>query len=184
MKDFSSWTLDVIRDGGSAMGWMEERRFHWVPLVASSVDRLINAQTFLIVTDREREWFAKYILSLLNKADFDRPILPIITLDSIFPHVEIIKDQDQLAILDDMLGLLFQQGYSYFYIGKGSDPRAKIAKNKGDSLMWIFDEKLQNSFYMSSKDSQLDTKLIQLIALFDKSIDAVMFSEVDIQGSL
>ena len=184
MKDFFSWTLDVIRESGLSMGWMEERRSDWVPLAASSIDRLINAQTFLIITDKDREWFAKYILSHLNKADFDRPILPIITLDAIFPHVESVKDQDQLAILDDMLTLLFPQGYSYFYIGKGNDSRAKIAKNRGDSLMWIFDEKLQNSFYMSSKDPQLDTKLIQLISLFDKSIDAVMFSEVDMQGSL
>lgn len=35
------------------MNWMEERRFDWVPLVASSIDRLINAQTFLLITDKK-----------------------------------------------------------------------------------------------------------------------------------
>ena len=183
MHSFSSWTLEHIREG-NAMGWMEEKRFEWVPLVASSINRLINAQTLLLITDHDREWFGEYVLKRLNKATFDRPLLPILSLASIFPHVDSIKDSEQMDLLDDMLSLSFPNGYTYFYIGKGNHPRAKIAKSRDDSLKWLFDERAQNSFYMSASDGELDIKLIQLIALFDKSIDAILFGEVDSEGAL
>jgi len=183
MNTFSSWTLEHIRKG-NAMGWMEEKRFEWVPLVASSINRLINAQTLLLITDHDREWFGEYVLKRLNKASFDRPLLPILSLSSIFPHVDSIKDSEQMDLLDDMLSLSFPNGYTYFYIGKGNHPRAKIAKSRDDSLKWLFDERAQNSFYMSASDEELDIKLIQLVALFDKSIDAILFGEVDSEGAL
>jgi len=184
MVTFSSWTLENIRKGGSSFAWMEEKRFEWVPIVASSINQLINAQTFLLITDNEREWFGKYVLSRLNKATFDRPLLPILSLSSIFPHVDSLKDSEQMDLLDDMLSLTFPNGYTYFYIGKGNHPRAKIAKSREDSLKWLFNERAQNSFYMNSQDEDLDIKLIQLISLFDKSIDAILFSEVDTEGAL
>lgn len=184
MKDFSSWTLEKIREEGSSMNWMEERRFDWVPLVASSIDRLINAQTFLLITDKKREWFARYILGKLNRYDGDRPLLPVVSLGTVFPYIDNLKDEEQMSILEDMLSLSFPAGYTFFYIGEGSDKRAKIAKRKNDSFSWLLDEKVQNSFFLDSKDENLDIKLIQLITLFDKSIDAILFSEVDVQGAL
>lgn len=183
-KDFSTWTLEQIRAKGSSMSWMEERRFDWVPLVAVAIERLVNARTLLVVTDREREWFARYTLSKLNKFDTQRPLLPIISLGTVFPYMDKISDSEQLGILEDMLCLAFPNDYMFFYIGKGSDPRAQIAKSKQDSLMWLFDETAQNSFTLNSKDEELDIKLIQLLTLFDKSIDAILFSEVDIQSVL
>ncbi len=183
-KDFSTWTLEQIRAKGSSMSWMEERRFDWVPLVAVAIERLVNARTLLVVTDREREWFARYTLSKLNKFDTQRPLLPIISLGTVFPYMDKISDSEQLEILENMLSLAFPNDYMFFYIGKGSDPRAQIAKSKQDSLMWLFDETAQNSFTLNSKDEELDIKLIQLLTLFDKSIDAILFSEVDIQSVL
>ncbi len=183
-KDFSTWTLEQIRAKGSSMSWMEERRFDWVPLAAVAIERLVNARTLLVVTDREREWFARYTLSKLNKFDTQRPLLPIISLGTVFPYMDKISDSEQLGILEDMLCLAFPNDYMFFYIGKGSDPRAQIAKSKQDSLMWLFDETAQNSFTLNSKDEELDIKLIQLLTLFDKSIDAILFSEVDIQSVL
>ncbi len=183
-KDFSTWTLEQIRAKGSSMSWMEERRFDWVPLAAVAIERLVNARTLLVVTDREREWFARYTLSKLNKFDTQRPLLPIISLGTVFPYMDKISDSEQLGILEDMLCLAFPNDYMFFYIGKGSDPRAQIAKSKQDSLMWLFDETAQNSFTLNSKDEELDIKLIQLLTLFDKSIDAILFSEVDIQSAL
>ncbi len=183
-KDFSTWTLEQIRAKGSSMSWMEERRFDWVPLVAVAIERLVNARTLLVVTDREREWFARYTLSKLNKFDTQRPLLPIISLGTVFPYMDKISDSEQLEILENMLSLAFPNDYMFFYIGKGSDPRAQIAKAKQDSLMWLFDETAQNTFTLNSKDEELDIKLIQLLTLFDKSIDAILFSEVDIQSEL
>jgi hypothetical protein len=184
MISFSSWTLDTIRSGGQSMGWIEEKRFEWVPIVASSIEKLMEAQTFLLITDDDRGWFGDYILKRLNKSSFDRPLLPIIKLDSLYPHIDSIDNEEKLSLLDDMLSLSFPNGYTYFYIGLGSDSKAKIAKSKSDSLMWLLDERAQDSFYLSSKDEELDIKLIQLITLFDKSIDAILFGEVDTQGSL
>lgn len=184
MITFSAWTLEQIRKSDSSFAWMEEKRFEWVPLVATAINRLINAKTFLIITDHDREWLGEYMLKRFNKSTFDRPLLPILTFSSIFPHVDSIKDAEQIAILEDMLSLSFPNGYAYFYIGKGTHPRAKIAKSKDDSLMWLFNERAQNSFYLNEDDSELDVKLVQLISLFDKSIDAILFSEVDSEGSL
>jgi hypothetical protein len=184
MISFSSWTLDTIRAGGQSMGWIEEKRFEWVPIVAASIERLMEAKTFLLIVDEDRKWFGDYVLKRLNKATFDRPLLPIITLDSVFPHVDSIDSSEKMELLDDMLSLSFINGYTYFYIGNGSDTRAKIAKNKSDSLMWLIDERAQDSFYLNGKDENLDIKLIQLITLFDKSIDAILFGEVDTQGAL
>ncbi len=184
MTTFSSWTLEKIRKDGSSFSWMEEKRFEWVPLVATAINRLIKAETFLVITDHDREWFGDYLLKKLNKNSFDRPLLPILSLSSIFPHIDSIKDAEQMALLDDMLSLSFPNGYSYFYIGKGDHPRAKIAKSRDDSLTWLFNERAQNSFYMNGNDENLDIKLIQLITLFDKSVDAIMFSEVDTEGAL
>ena len=58
----------------------------------------------------------------------------------------------------------------------------QIAKRKDDSFMWIMDEHLQNSFYLLSDDDSLDIKLIQLFRLLDKSIDAVLFAEVNFEN--
>ncbi|GEM_PF-57334 len=183
-KDFSLWTLEQIRAKGSAMSWMEERRFDWVPIAASAIERLISTQTLLLITDREREWFARYTLSKLNKINTERPLLPIMSLGTIFPYIDKINDSEQLEILEDMLSLAFPNDYFFFYIGKGSDPRSQIAKSKNNSLLWLLDEMMQNSFTLRSDDEELDIKLIQLLTLFDKSIDAILFSEVDIQSVL
>ncbi|MBK1993598.1 hypothetical protein FSE90_04950, partial [Campylobacter novaezeelandiae] len=66
----------------------------------------------------------------------------------------------------------------YFYIGSTTDKKSLIAKSKDDSLLWLFDEQLQNSFYLNSKDKDLDAKLISLFKLFDSSLDAILFSKV------
>ena len=183
-KDFSLWTLEQIRSKGSAMSWMEERRYDWVPVAASAIERLMSAQTLLLITDREREWFARYTLSKLNKFNTQRPLLPIMSLGTIFPYLDKVNDSEQLELLEDMLSLAFPNDYLFFYVGKGNDPRSQIAKSKGNSLLWLFDETIQNSFSFRSDDEDLDIKLIQLLNLFDKSIDAILFSEVDIQSVL
>ncbi len=183
-KDFSVWTLEQIRAKGASMNWMEERRFDWVPIAAAAIERLINTQTMLLITDREREWFARYTLSRLNKINTDRPLLPIMSLGTIFPYIDKVNDNEQLELLDDMLSLAFPNDYFFFYVGRGNDLRSQIAKSKSNSLLWLFDEMMQNSFTFRSDDEELDIKLIQLLMLFDKSIDAILFGEVDIQSVL
>ncbi|MDD3467110.1 MAG: HobA family DNA replication regulator, partial [Campylobacterales bacterium] len=77
----------------------------------------------------------------------------------------------------DMLDIVFKS-YIFWYIGRGDDKLASYAKERNDSLLWIFDEQLPNSFYLKSYDEALDSKLVSMASLFDKTIDAVMFSKV------
>lgn len=80
--------------------------------------------------------------------------------------------------MNDLLNLAFPNGFVYFYVGSSLDKKARIARSKDDSLLWIFDEKLQNSFYLNSKDEDLENKLISLYKFFDTILDGILFSKV------
>ncbi len=179
MQEFSQWTLETIRDDSSQMSWMEEKRFDWTPLISSFINCLLNGTTFIIITDKEREWFGKYLIEMINRPSKNRPLLPFYSFKSVFSSsMETLRTKDGLAILEDLLSLSFGNGYRYFYIGSGSHFKASLAKNKDNSLMWIMDEQLPNSFYLNSQDELLDIKLIQLARLLDKSIDSALFGKV------
>ncbi|MBE0492080.1 MAG: HobA family DNA replication regulator [Sulfurospirillum sp.] len=180
MQDFLKWTLDTIRKDDSMMSWMEEKRFEWVPLASAMLKKIMQAQSVILVTDMQREWFCEYILKSINKSNNNRPLLPFLSLKSLFPNFESIKTKEDIELLENMLAHAFPNGYNFFYIGKGNDSRMQIAKRSDDSFMWVLDEQLQNSFYLSSNDDLLDIKLIQLFRLLDKSIDAVLFAEVSL----
>ncbi|DAB33872.1 MAG TPA: hypothetical protein CFH82_08285 [Sulfurospirillum sp. UBA12182] len=178
MQEFLKWTLDTIRQDDSMMSWMEEKRFEWVPLTASMLKNLLEGQTIILISDSEREWFSKYTLRAINNKNKNRPLLPFVSLKTFFPNLSSIKSVEDIELLEDLLSQSFPNGYTFFYVGKGNDIRMQIAKRKDDSFMWVFDEHLQNSFYLSSYDDLLDIKLIQLFRLLDKSIDALLFAEV------
>ncbi|RUM66275.1 MAG: hypothetical protein DSZ06_03545 [Sulfurospirillum sp.] len=183
IQSLSSWTLEEIRKS-HCMDWMEEKRIEWVSIVASSLSDLINAKPIIVITDQKREWFGDYLIQSLNSSDFNRPLLPLFVLKSLFKHIDSLEDEQNLELLNDMLEILFPNGYRFFYIGSGEDRRAKIAKESKSSMLWMYDKKDDGAFYMGIDESVSDTKLIQLLELFDKSIDAVLFGEVDILGSL
>ncbi len=179
MQKFLKWTLDNIRKNGSVMSWMEEKRFEWVPLNISMLKNLLDGHTILVVTDDDREWFCDYMLNDINKLSKNRPLLPFISLKSIYPSLNSIKTKDDIELLENLLYQTFPQGYIYFFIGKNNNIKMQIAKRKDDSFIWVMDEQLQNSFFLSSNDENLDIKLIQLYKLLDKSINALLFAEVD-----
>ena len=66
MQKFLKWTLDTIRKDGSMMSWMEEKRFEWVPLASSMLEKLLAGQTVIVITDDDRAWFGEYILKNIN----------------------------------------------------------------------------------------------------------------------
>lgn len=183
MQNFLKWTLDTIRKDGSSMSWMEEKRLEWVPIISSMLEKLLQGYTFIVLTDNEREWFGEYVIFSINKSSASRPFLPFVSIKSFLPSINKIKTQDDFALLDDFLNLSFAGGYTFFYIGKNDDIKCQIAKRKDDSLMWIMDEELQNSFYLRSEDEMLDIKLIQLFRLLNKSINAFLFAEVSFGDS-
>lgn len=182
MNTLSSLTLDLIREYGANLGWMEERRFEWISLVGGFLKRVIEAKTILVVTDKEREWLNRYIITKLNSSFMQRPFLPVISLESVFPNFDSIKESDEFELLEDMLELSFPNGYTFFYVGRGDDKRATLVKRDSNSFMWLLDEKNQNGFFLSSKDEFLDQKILALVRLLDKSIDASLFMEVDLDS--
>ncbi|NOX16558.1 MAG: hypothetical protein GXP61_11175 [Epsilonproteobacteria bacterium] len=179
MQKFLKWTLDNIRKDGASMSWMEEKRFEWVPLNISMLKNLLEGHAILVVTDDDREWFCDYMLKDINKLSKNRPLLPFVSLKSIYPLLNSIKTKEDIELLEDLLSQIFPQGYTYFFIGKNNNIKMQIAKRKDDSFIWVMDEQLQNSFFLSSGDENLDIKLIQLYKLLDKSINALLFAEVD-----
>ena len=181
MQKFLKWTLDAIREDESLMSWMEEKRFEWVPLASSALKSILEGHTFIIITDKEREWFGKYLSQTLNNFDKNRPFLPVVRYKELPMSLDQANTKEKLSMIEDMLSISYQNGYTFFYIGSSGSPRAKIVKHSERSFLWMFDEQLQNSFFLSSNDDLLDIKLIQLARLFDKSIDAVLFNEISLE---
>lgn len=162
------------------MSWMEERRYDWLALASSAIEKILEGQSILLVTDFDRAWFEKYILSRINNNLSRRPLVPIFGLKQIYPYMDEIKNKNDIEFLKDMLSIAFKDNYFIWFIGRNSDARSEIAKSNSDSFMWVFDQKVQNSFYLNSVDELLDIKLLQLFRLFDKSLDAALFSEIQL----
>ena len=181
MEEFLKWTLERIRANEPYMNWMEERRLEWTPLVASALNNLINGYTFIVATDSKREWFGKYILDNINSGK-DRPYLPFVLADSLVSNIDELKSSEQMSLFEDMLDMTFPNGYLFFYVGCSNNIKSKISKRANESFIWLFDEHLQDSFFMNSNDINLDTKLIQMYKLFDESLDALLFAQVDLSS--
>jgi len=182
VQDFKEWTLDAIREEGSSFSWLEEQRFDWSTTTAHALEQIINGRTIILITDQSRKWFEQYILSYINTAKQDRPLLPIVSIDSMYQHYDSIRGGDMIDIVEDMISLAHKDDYFFWYIGKGDDKRADIAKRKDNSYFWIFDEDYLNAFNLKSYDKSLDIKLLQLYKLFNASLNGAMFGEVDVNS--
>ncbi len=174
-----NWTLETIRKGGASMSWMEEARFMWIPATSIAMNQIMEGKTIILITDEERAWFSKYITLLLNKAKLNRPMIPIVCIDAIYTHYDQLNSAESIDMLDSMLDMSFNSKYFFWYIGKGDDRRADIAKRANNSYLWLLDEDSHNAFSLRSLDPLLDIKLLQLYGLFDNSLDAVLFGEID-----
>jgi hypothetical protein len=178
-SDFAQWSLDAIREEGGSLSWLEEYRFEWSKTTAFALEQILNGKTIILITDEKRKWFEHYILSSINSISLERPLIPIISIESIYPHYNNISGGEMIDILDDMIGLSYKNDYFFWYIGKGDDKRSDLAKRKDESYFWLFDEDFNNAFTLKSYDTVLDIKLLQLYRLFDASLSATMFGEVD-----
>lgn len=182
MTEFAQWSLDAIREEGGSLSWLEEQRFDWTTTTSQALEQILQAKTIILITDEQRKWFESYILSSINSAVMDRPLLPIVSIDSLYPHFSDVNGGEMLEIIDDMISLAYKDDYFFWYIGKGDDKRADIAKRKDNSYLWLFDEDFHNAFKLNSHDSILDIKLLQLFRLFNGSLNAAMFGEVDFES--
>jgi len=179
MPDFAQWSLDAIREKGGSLSWLEEYRFEWSKTTAFALEQILNGKTIILITDEKRKWFENYILSSLNGVLLERPMIPIISIDNIYTHYNSVTSGEMIDIIDDMISLSFKDDYFFWYIGKGDDKRSDLAKRKDESYFCIFDEDFNNAFTLKSYDTDLDIKLLQLYKLFDASLNAAMFGEVD-----
>jgi len=182
VQDFKEWTLDAIREEGSSFSWLEEQRFDWSTTTAQALEQILNGKTIILITDQSRKWFERYILSSINTLKQDRPLIPIVSIDAMYLHYDSISGGDMIDVVEDMISLSHKDDYFFWYIGKGDDKRADIAKRKDNSYFWIFDEDYLNAFNLKSYDKSLDIKLLQLYRLFDASLNATMFGEVDVDS--
>ncbi len=180
MQDFAQWSLDAIREEGGSLSWLEEHRFDWTTTTSLALEQMLDGKTVILITDEKRKWLESYILSTINKVNMDRPLLPILSIDPLYGHYSNINGGEMIDMLDDMIALSFKSDYFFWYIGSGDDKRADIAKRKDNSYLWLFDEASLNAFTMKSYDTHLDIKLLQLFRLFNASLNATMFGEVDV----
>ncbi len=178
-QSFDQWTLKTIRYDKSMMSWLEERRYEWIPLASDALQRIVAGFSVLLLTDKEREWYGRYIMQSINKPLKNRPFIPIYDFKEIAPYIKDLKTNEEIELLFDMLSISFGEKFFIWYIGRSTSPMVKIAKKKDDSFLWIMDEDMQNNFNLKSYDELLDIKLMQLFRLFDKSVDAAIFGDVE-----
>jgi len=181
MQELLKWTLEAIRNEESDFSWMEEYRYEWAPLVKSSVSQMLEGKTILLVTDENHKWFESYILTAVNDLRKNRPLLPVYSLTDGFPNLRSIHSTQEIQLLEDMFEISYPNGYFIWYIGKGDHPYTKMAYRNEDSFLWILDEEVQNSFSFRSSDPLLEIKLLQLYKLFDTTLSAALFGDLDLE---
>jgi len=179
LPDFAQWTLDTIREEGATLSWLEEHRFEWSKTTAYALEQILEGKSVILITDEKHKWLETYILSRINTATLERPLIPIVSIDNLCVHYNSINGGEMIDVVDDMISLSYKDDYFFWYVGKGNDKRCDIAKRKDNSYFWMFDEDFNNAFTLKSYDKGLDIKLLQLYRLFDASLNAAMFGEVD-----
>lgn len=162
------------------MNWIEEMRFEWSAATLQAIRNILESKTIILVTDGERKWFETYVLSSINKTSNERPIIPIVSIDSLYPSFDRVSGGEMIDVVDDMLDITYKGDYIFWYVGRGDDKRADITKRNEESYLWIMDEVFINALTLKSYDKKLDIKLLQLFELFNASLSATLFGEVDI----
>jgi len=177
---FNKWTLDSIREEGAVLSWLESIRFEWSSITAQAIGNILEGKTIVLITDRDRFWLSEYIIAAINKLTYDRPMIPIVVMDKIYPNYDLVVGGEMIDMVDDMLEISYKGDYFFWYIGRGEDKRADIAKRGSESYMWLMDENYQNSIYLHSYDKKVDIQLLQLFSQFNKSLNAVLFGDVSL----
>jgi len=151
-----------------------------VPLLSIFLSQVVEGKNVLIITDKEREWYASYIINKLNSFNEFKPsFLPFFDLKKTVPQLEMARHPEQFDMIEDMLNIAFGDNYIFWYIGKETN-LLKFTRRKPNSFYWIMDTDLSKNFYLKSLDSNLDKKLLDLAEILNESIKAAIFAEVEI----
>lgn len=171
---FANWTLNTIRKDGIAMSWFEERRFDWCQIAYRFVLNIINGYSIIICTDAKRRWFGHYALQAINQ-NKNRPLIPIFSINNLFMDVADIN----VDSIEDMFSISFSNKYVVWYIGLLDNRLSNFAIESNNNFIWSFNGGLHTSFDLREGDASNDIKLLQLFKILDKTIDAVMFNEIE-----
>jgi hypothetical protein len=181
LQEFINWTIETIREDRLLGSWLEESKYEWVPLVSKSVVNILdNGKSVLVLTDNEHHWFMQYILTHINNKKLGRPFLPFYDFNSFHNNIDSIKNEDDIQLIKDMLDISFPNGYFFWYIGRGNTKKATLAKFSKHPFLWIMDEEIPNSFILNTSDESLDMRLLQMYRLFDKTLSAALFAQIDV----
>ncbi|RDU57847.1 HobA family DNA replication regulator [Helicobacter sp. MIT 99-5507] len=172
--NFAHWTLELARKDGISMGWFEERRFEWCQIASRFTKDIIEGSAIIICSDLQKKWFCEYAIQTIN-ANTARPLIPIVSLESMLPN----DTTFDLMLVEDMLNVAFNNKYIIWYIGYANNKLVEFAKNHQSNFIWAFDGNLQTAFNLKSDDINSDIQLLQLFKILNKTIDAMMFDEID-----
>jgi hypothetical protein len=178
--NFNDWTLKAIREQGSCFSWMEEFRFNWIPQVKTSISKILEGYSVILITDSDFKWFGKYIVNRINDTKNNRPFIPIYTLEAIFPQACNLKDTGELEYLYDMLDISFVNGYFFWYIGNGEHSHYEYIEQDKASLIWRLNQEIEGLFSLNKNDPQVDIKLIQAFKLFEQALDSALVGEIEL----
>lgn len=183
MQEFLNWTVDTIREDKLISPWLEEKKYEWTPLVSKSITSILEKGcSVIIITDDERNWFLEYILTHINTKHLNRPYLPFYDFKSFYKQLDQVKNEDDISYLKDMLEISFPNGYCFWYIGRSQDVRAIIPKVSKNSFLWLFDEETPDAFNLRSSDEALDLKLLQMFRLYNKTLSAALFAQINVEN--
>ncbi len=182
MQEFLNWTINTIRTDRLLTPWLEEKKYEWTPLVSKFIVNILDKKSSVIIlTDNNREWFLQYILTKVNEKKANRPFLPFYDFKSFYVNLDTSTSEVDINLIKDMLDISFPNGYCFWYIGRSQDIRANIAKVSKNSFLWLFDEETQDAFNLNSKDEALDLKLLQMFRLFNKTLSASLFAQINVE---
>jgi hypothetical protein len=101
-------------------------------------------------------------------------------LEDNLPQLHTILATAEIQILEDMMEISYPKGYYIWYIGIGDHPLNYLSYRNQYNFLLVLDEEVQNSFALRSADPLLDIKLLQLYKLFDSTLSAVLFGDLDL----
>ncbi len=183
MQEFLNWTVNTIREDRLISPWLEEKKYEWTPIVSKNIINLLEKGfSIIILSDEKREWFLEYILSNINDKSLNRPFLPIYDFKSFYKYIDNIKSDEDISYIKDMLNISFPNGYCFWYIGKSQSPRAILPKVSKNSFLWLLDEEKQDAFNLRSTDEALDMKLLQMFRLYNKTLSATLFAQINVEN--
>ena len=179
-QKFLNWLGDTIREEEFIDSWLDSRKSELLPFFSKTITNILNGNSVIIFTDKDRDWFLSYIISTINNNYQNRPMLPFLDIRALIPDIDKIKRDIDIEYIKDYLDIILPNGYQFIYIGKAQDKRIKIVQAMEDSFIIAFDDELPKSFYLSSLDKSLDIKLMQIFKLFNITISEALFDNIDV----